>query len=185
MGGCRHFWPCPKGVAHWPFCPVYPRVLFSQRVIRTADKDSQLSTDELDFPGMHWIQKHPICLVDDIEAFTERLNAASYHYERVTASSSTDASVMASASMSSTQSGLRYMKILLRFTDLRLWSLEKRTQSIINLVDLQSPPLSSSNEEHWDSYHDLSALHGCGGKKQSLPCLLHTLPSHLIGPDLL
>lgn len=121
------------------------RISFSQKVIRTADKDSQLSTDELDFPGMHWIQRYQIYLLEDIEAFTETLNPASYHYERVIASSSTAVSGMASASTSSTPAGLRYTKILLRSTDLRLRILGKRTQSIINLVDLQSPPLSSSH----------------------------------------
>ncbi|KAJ6020839.1 hypothetical protein N7540_006343 [Penicillium herquei] len=108
----------------WKIADVYTPA--EKKVIAMAQPDSGLSTDDLDFPGMHWIQRHQIYLLEAIEALTETLNAASYHYRQVIPPSSD--------SMSSTHAGLRYAKILLRSTELRLRSLEKRTQSIINLA---------------------------------------------------
>ncbi|KAJ5723033.1 hypothetical protein N7488_001068 [Penicillium malachiteum] len=108
----------------WKVADLYAPA--EMQVIEMAETDSGLSTDDLDFPDMHRIQRYQIYLLEAVEALTETLSAASYHYRQVLPPSSVD-------SMSSTLAGLRYANILLRSTELRLRSLEKRTQSIINL----------------------------------------------------
>ncbi|KAJ5893448.1 hypothetical protein N7495_005139 [Penicillium taxi] len=108
----------------WEIADVFTPA--EKKVLSTASRNSGLNTDDLDFPGMHWIQRHQIYLLEAIEAFTETLNAASSHYENVISSSS--------ISTSSTLAGFQYTKMLLRSTDLRLQSLGKRTESIINLA---------------------------------------------------
>ncbi|KAJ5709907.1 hypothetical protein N7493_009499 [Penicillium malachiteum] len=109
----------------WKVADLYAPA--EMQVIEMAETDSGLSTDDLDFPSMHRIQRYQIYLLEAVEALTETLSAASYHYRQVLPPSSVD-------SMSSTLAGLRYANILLRSTELRLRSLEKRTQSIINLA---------------------------------------------------
>ncbi|KAJ5736707.1 uncharacterized protein N7483_001832 [Penicillium malachiteum] len=109
----------------WKVADLYAPA--EKQVIEMAQNDSGLATDDLNFPSMHRIQRYQIYLLEAVEALTETLSAASYHYKQVLPHSSVD-------SMSSTLAGLRYANILLRSTELRLRSLEKRTQSIINLA---------------------------------------------------
>lgn len=81
------------------------------------------------------LSKHQIYLVEAAEALMATLDSLDAYYERVLKSfpylsSATDFE-------NQTQAAFRYRKTLLKSTYLRLKSLEKRTQNMINLVSSQ------------------------------------------------
>jgi hypothetical protein len=75
------------------------------------------------------LSKYQIYLLEATEAVTATLDCVQAHHEQVT-----KASTSLSSAACETQAGFRYRRTLLKSTDLRLKSLEKRTQNIINLV---------------------------------------------------
>lgn len=102
-----------------------------QKVLRMAEDTSQQNELNLDFPGLHMIQRTQVYLREAIESLTNTLVAVMDQHNRVTENSD-----LALSSYQSTQKGLRYRQTILKSTDLRLQSMEKRTESTINLVSI-------------------------------------------------
>jgi len=75
------------------------------------------------------LSKHQIYLLEATEAVTATLDSVKAHHEWVTKGSTSP-----SSATSETQAGFRHRRTLFKSTDLRLKSLEKRTQNMINLV---------------------------------------------------
>lgn len=113
-------------------CPVVALVIDAdyvfKKILRSADHPGSAS-DKLDFVGLHMLSKHEIYLLEATEAIMTTLDSLRAHHEHVAKES-----VLSSSATSDIQASLRYRKTLFKSTDLRLKSLEKRTQNMINLV---------------------------------------------------
>jgi hypothetical protein len=75
------------------------------------------------------LSKHEIYLLEATEAVMATLESLRAHHEWVMGGPSSP-----SSAMSEIQASFRHRKSLFKSTDLRLKSLEKRTQNIVNLV---------------------------------------------------
>lgn len=168
-------------------------------------RDPELKHRDVDFPGIHMIQRHQIYLREAIEAITVTLDATTDHQKRLN-----EASTSISRSHDAIQAEFRYRKVLIKSTDLRLHSMEKSTQKKINLVCLLAPspsihPRRPSNlnpfiglqnrfdahkrgqridEKDRDSHSEFSPLYGCSSEP-SLLCLYIYFQLMLTHSDLL
>jgi hypothetical protein len=75
------------------------------------------------------LSKHQIYLLEATEAVIATLDFVKAHHERAT-----NGSTSPSSAACKTQAGFCHRRTLFKSTDLRLKSLEKRTQNMINLV---------------------------------------------------
>ncbi|KAJ5762184.1 uncharacterized protein N7511_005566 [Penicillium nucicola] len=105
------------------------KVVTNSKVLHLAKGDSELADMDLDFPGLHMIQRTQIYLREAIEAITVTLDAMICQHERLI-----KASGRITPSVESAQADFRYRKVTISSTDLRLQSMERRTQSTINLA---------------------------------------------------
>ncbi|KAJ5380530.1 uncharacterized protein N7496_002958 [Penicillium cataractarum] len=92
-------------------------------------RDPELNGGDVDLPEIHMIQRHQIYLREAIESITVTLDATIDHQQRLN-----EGSTSISPSHNATQAGLRYRKVLIKSTDLRLRSMGKRTQNTINMA---------------------------------------------------
>jgi len=109
----------------WDLADVYG--LEEEKILRSADHPGY-AVDGLDFVGLHMLSKHQIYLLEAVDAVTATLESMRMHHERLT-----KASTSPIPAIQETEANFRYRKMLFKSTDLRLKSLEKRTQNMINL----------------------------------------------------
>ncbi|KAG4431382.1 hypothetical protein IFR05_013142 [Cadophora sp. M221] len=121
----------------WDLAHVYSQE--EENILRSADHPGS-AADALDFVGLHMLSKHQIYLIEAADAAVATLDSLTEHHERVMKSYA-PASELA---FRRTQNKFRHQRTMLKSTNFRLKSLEKRTQNIINLVGINE---SNKREE--------------------------------------
>jgi hypothetical protein len=102
-----------------------------KKILRSASHPGS-AADALDFVGLHMLSKHQIYLVEAIEAVTATLESVKEHHDRIFRGSMSEIPIACE-----TRDRFRHRGTLFKSTYLRLKSLEKRTQNMINLVCYQ------------------------------------------------
>ncbi|KAI9777037.1 MAG: hypothetical protein M1816_004926 [Peltula sp. TS41687] len=113
----------------WAFTAVFRHV--EKRTLEQANRLGPEISPE--FVGMHNIAKHIIFLKEGSDAALLTLKEMRKHHTSLSRESSSP-----SEAWETTEQTLRYNEVLFQSTNLRLITLEKRMQNIINLVILQS-----------------------------------------------
>ncbi|KAG0645260.1 hypothetical protein D0Z07_8842 [Hyphodiscus hymeniophilus] len=108
----------------WNLAQVYGQE--EEKILRSANLPGS-AADHLDFVGLHMLSKHEIYLLEGAEAVMATLESLRAYHDQVTK----DVTMFPSAL--ETKANFRYRKLLFNSTNLRLKSLEKRTQNMINL----------------------------------------------------
>ncbi|KAL5326554.1 hypothetical protein ACEPPN_004240 [Leptodophora sp. 'Broadleaf-Isolate-01'] len=116
----------------WDLARVYSQE--EENILLSADHPGS-AADALDFVGLHMLSKHQIYLIEAADAAMATLDSLTAHHERLLKSYA-PASEFA---FRRTQDTFCHRRTMLKSTNLRLKSLEKRTQNIINLVGAERP----------------------------------------------